>query len=296
MKLNPATQPRQQISSFAREIKIAEDQMKIFSRLVRTEKWQGVEADRSMATYELRHYVMRCLMPTEDLQFYRDEIQPNCPWADDHFEKDRVCGEPLNPGETWQSWPYGHSANKFRDDNGQFNHSYAERYWPKFAGRTDKGELSETVYDFRPGSDQEHDAPTNSGIRYPYGDLADVVKQLAREPHTRQAILPVFFPEDTGAVHGGRVPCSLFYQFLVRNNEMDVSYVIRSCDMVRHFRDDIYLTVRLLLWILAECRKLNPFFNDIKPGSFVMLITSLHMFQNDALRIYGGPIGDQAGR
>jgi hypothetical protein len=289
MKLNPTTQPRQQTSSFAREIKIAEDQMKVFSRLVQTEKWQGVETDRSMATYELRHYVMRCLMPTEDLQFYRDEIQPNCPWADDHFEKDRVSGEPLNPGLTWQSWPYGHSANKFRDDDGQFNHTYAERYWPRYAGMTPEGRLFDIYLD--------HDEQTRQGIRYPYGDLADVVKQLAREPHTRQAILPVFFPEDTGAVHGGRVPCSLFYQFLVRNNEMDVSYVIRSCDMVRHFRDDIYLTVRLLLWVLAECRKLNPTaFADVKPGSFVMLITSLHMFQNDALRVYGGPIGDQAGR
>jgi hypothetical protein len=284
MKLNPATQPRYHLptSSFAREIKIAEDQMKVFSKLVLTEKWQGVETDRSMATYELKHYSFRCHMPTEDLQFYRDEIQPNIPWADDHFEKDRVCGEPLNPGETWQSWPYGHSANKFRDDKGQFNHSYAERYWPRHANMSEGGRL----VDF--GDDGRLEYFARCGIRYPYGDLTDVVRQLAREPHTRQAILPVFFPEDTGAVHGGRVPCSLFYQFLVRNNEMDVSYVIRSCDMVRHFRDDIYLTVRLLLWMLAECRKLNPTtFNDVKPSSFVMLITSLHMFQNDYHQRWG---------
>lgn len=120
-----------------------------------------------------------------------------------------------------------------------------------------------------------------NGIRYPYGDLSDVVRQIAREPLTRQAILPVFFPEDTGAVHGGRVPCSIFYQFFVRDGQMAVTYMLRSCDIVRHFRDDIYLTVRLLLWVLQEARKLNPALADVRPGEFVMMITSLHMFVND---------------
>lgn len=260
------------MAQFDQEIMIAERQMKVFSKLVQTEKWQGVPTDHSMATYEVKHYLFKAPMMGEDLAYYRDAIKPNIPWADDHFEKDRVCGEPLNPGETWRQWPYGHSAARFLDADGQFNHSYAERYWPKFAGLTPEGKVVKGVW----LDDQAH-----QGIRGRYGDLSDVVHLLAREPHTRQAILPVFFPEDTGAVNGGRVPCSLFYQFLLRDGELDVSYTIRSCDMVRHFRDDIYLTVRLLLWVLQECRKLNPIFNEVRPGTFVMLITSLHMFIND---------------
>lgn len=272
------------MTQFKDAISDALTSMRTNSQKVQTEKWQGVKTDASMATYELRHCLMRCSMPTEDLDYYRAQVEPNLPWADEHFVKDRVCGEPLNPGETWQSWPYGHSAAKFRDERGQFNHSYAERYWTKFAGRTEEGRLQ----------DKEHGLGAmfqKNGIRYPYGDLSDVVRQIAREPLTRQAILPVFFPEDTGAVHGGRVPCSIFYQFFVRDGRMDVTYMLRSCDIVRHFRDDIYLTVRLLLWVLQEARKLNPALADVRPGEFVMLITSLHMFVNDAYRIFGGPIG-----
>jgi hypothetical protein len=251
--------------------------MRDYSQKVQTERWQGVKTDASMATYELRHRLIRCDMPTEDLQHYRDAIEPNIPWADDHFAE-RVCGQPINPGLQWKKWPYAHSAERFLNERKQFNHNYMERYWPKHAGSLRAAKFP-----------AEYDAAciSHEGIWEPYGDLRDVVKQIAREPLTRQAILPVFFPEDTGAVHGGRVPCSIFYQFLVRDGRMDVTYALRSCDIVRHFRDDIYLTVRLLLWVLQEARKLNPDLNAVRPGEFVMLITSLHMFCNDYYSKWG---------
>lgn len=267
------------MAQFDQEIMIAERQMKLFSKLVQTEKWQGVTTDKSMATYEVQDYRFASIMSTMDLNYYVDVIKPNVPWADNHFEKDRVCGEPLNPGETWRQWPYGHSAARFLDADGQFNHSYAERYFPKFAGMTDKGELSGTMYSIEDYADAGMAA--HKGIRGGYGDLKDVIELLAREPHTRQAYLPVFFPEDTGAVNGGRLPCSLGYQFLLRDNKLNMTYFIRSCDIVRHFRDDIYLTVRLLIYVLHECRKLNTFFDNVQPGTFVMHITSFHMFVND---------------
>lgn len=235
--------------------------------IVRTEKWQGVDISKmpEMATHEVRHFFANIDMPTTELEFYRRQINPNLPWADRHFELDRVSGEPVNPGATWQEWPYAHSANKFRDDLGQFNHTYAERYWPKLAGpRTYLG-------------------AKRIGIRHFYGDLRDVVNQLEAEPHTRQAVLPVFFPEDTGG-KPGRVPCSLSYHFLMRDNRLDISYFLRSCDFVRHFRDDLYLTVRLALWVLAELRKISPYWEKVEPGQFVITISSLHMFRNDWIK------------
>src|SRR5262252_4926917 len=82
-------------------------------------------------------------------------------------------------------------------------------------------------------------------------------------------------PEDTGGVHGGRIPCTLQYHFLMRQHKMHMFYAIRSCDAVRHFRDDIYIACRLVQWTLDQLRMNayefgNPsdqaFWEDVKPG------------------------------
>lgn len=271
--------------------------------------WQGVDvsAKPEMGTHELEDYFFRFPIATEDLDYHRAQIGPNNPWADRHFELDRVSGEPLNPGVTWQEWPYAHKADGFRDENGQFNHSYAERYWPKLAGKTDQGELSQTIYDpidviasiprgenagnFIESVKNQTKAlvirDTCKGIRYKYGDLSDVVKLLVKNPLTRNAYLPVWFPEDTGVVHGGRTPCSIGYLFRMRQNRLSIFYDIRSCDFVRHFQDDVYLTIRLLLWVLDQARRQDKEWNDVKPGDFTMHIGSFHIFANDWQKVTG---------
>jgi hypothetical protein len=70
---------------------------------------------------------------------------------------------------------------------------------------------------------------------------------------------------------------------MMREDKLDINYHIRSCDFIRHFRDDIYLTVRLQLWVLEQCRKLNPQWDDVTLGRFDMQIGSLHVFRNDYL-------------
>jgi thymidylate synthase len=144
-----------------------------------------------------------------------------------------------------------------------------ERYWPRYAGR--RG--------WKEGDGFSH---AHEGIRYEYGDLNDVVRQLASKPHTRQAYLPIFFPEDTGAVHGERVPCTLGYHFILRNGELHIVYYIRSCDAVRHFRNDVYMTARLLQWVLSQLHDTDlnedhPW-QEVEPGTLTMHITSFHCF------------------
>lgn len=233
---------------------------------VHTEKWQGVNIskDPSAATFELLNYNFSVDLASEDICTYQQDIKPNLPWADDHF-LERIGGQPINPGEQWAKWPWRNSANKFRDGHGKFNHNYMERYWPKFAN---------TNYE------ETFNGP-HKGIRFDYGDLRDIINQLNNEPQTRQAYMPIFFPEDTGAVHGGRVPCSLGYHFIYREGVLHINYYLRSCEVYRHFRDDCYLTVRLLLWVLNELRKLDTKWNDVKPGTYSMYITSFHCFVND---------------
>ena len=255
--------------NFEEAIKAIHLEFKSNSEKVHTEKWQGVDISKrpEARMFELLNYNFSVPLIVEDLEIYRQDIKPNLPWADDHF-LERVCGEPLNPGEQWAKWPWGNHADKFRDESGKFNHNYMERYWPKFAGNN-----------YYSGAENYCDA--NKGIRYDYGDLRDLINHLNDQPQTRQAYLPIFFPEDTGSVHGGRVPCSLGYHFIYRRGFLHINYYLRSCEVYRHFRDDCYLTVRLLLWVLEELRKKNAFWNSVSPGTYSMYITSFHCFVND---------------
>lgn len=245
------------------------------ARAVRTDFWQGMDIrDKpEMEMYEILNHSFSVGL-VEDLTRHQmiDQIKPNMPWAEDHFQE-RVGGDPLNPGVQWAKWPYAASADRFRTEGQKFTHTYMERYWPKGAGLEEVN--WHKALDTASGLH-------NVGIRYEYGDLNDVLDLLARDPFGRQAFLPVWFPEDTGVIHGGRVPCTLGYHFMRRENVFYTKYYIRSCDFVRHFRDDIYLTHRLSQWVLERLRNIDPPkwnlpFNMV----FSMDIVSLHCFKND---------------
>lgn len=253
---------------------------------VHTARWQAqdISAMPHMAMVELLHRSLHLPLITEDLQYWRDSVKPNLPWADKHFVQERVSGMPLNPGTTYKEWTPGAANAETHVHEGQFDHSYAERYWPKYAGLTAGGILDGD-------SERAILREGHHGIRFAYGDLNTLVDLLSGDPLTRQAYLPVWFPEDlTAAMEPKRVPCSLGYHFIMRDGKLDVTYYIRSCDYVRHFRDDVYLTIRLLLWVLDQCRLAMPEkdWADVKPGSLIMHITSLHMFKADHKRMFRG--------
>lgn len=247
---------------------------------VETERWQGVQANQ--ATLELPDVNFRVdLLGIEDLDHWRKDCQPNLPWADDHF-LERVGGEPLNPGEEWRKWPWSRSADTHRKDLA-FNHTYMERMWPRYARRTEGGRLPQ---DPLPGALRRHPASDHrpkQGIAWPYGDLQDLVELLVAQPHTRQAWIPLFFPEDTGVADGGRKPCTLGYQVIMRDRRASIWYPLRSCDFTRHWRDDCYLAVRLLLWVVDRCRERSDVWKEVKPGMFGFHATSLHIFARDKL-------------
>lgn len=230
---------------------------------VSTETWQSIDVQSrpESRTRELTHVILD--MPIDNYTLNRTYIQPSIPWADDHFEE-RVSGQPLNPPPSEAWWPYAREGNAEHKRGEVFDHTYPERFWPKWAGDA-YSEMAESI---------SLDWNQREGIRYAYGDLTDLVVLMCNQPHTRQAYLPIWFPEDTGAVSGQRVPCTLGYHFLLRSGQMDVTYHIRSCDFLRHFRDDIYLAMRLCQWVSERVP-------DTKPGKLVMHIGSLHIFEDD---------------
>ena len=80
------------------------------------------------------------------------------------------------------------------------------------------------------------------------------------------------------------MPCTLGYHFLSRRGRMDIVYYIRSCDLLRHFPDDVYMAARLCQWVCDQL-ELGDGFKHISPGKLVMHISSLHIFRGDYARV-----------
>lgn len=248
-------------------------------------RWQGVDVSTKpeMATWELLNQSFCVpLRSIETLEYWATDTGANLPWADVHFAE-RVGGNPLNPGESWKSWPWGHSADKFRIHEGQFDHTYMERFWPKYAGYGDRVDDLLTEENHKKDPREPVMVWKRQGIRFEYGDLNDLVEHLLEDPTTRQAYLPVWFPED--GTCKGRKPCTLGYHFIQRYGYLHITYYIRSCDFVRHWGDDCYLAVRLLLWILDRLRERDGRWLSVMPGLYTMHIVSLHIFENDRAQI-----------
>lgn len=228
-------------------------------------EWQSIpRAEKDLPqqrTIELENVVFEMGIPTLQLALVR-EIQPNLPFAEAQFQ-DRISGQPLNPPPSDKLWPWAAHLDESKP-GGKYSHTYPERFWPKYAG-----DVTGPTYE---GPD------LHEGIRFAYGDLGDVVAQLKAAPRTRQAYLPVWFPEDTGAVHKQRVPCSLGYHFLCRRGWLDVTYFIRSVDFFRHFPDDVYMAARLCQWVAGQM-------SGVKPGTLTMHMCSLHVFQAERKRL-----------
>lgn len=252
-----------------------------------TGEWQSkdVSAVPLYATYELVDASFRIDVPRSS-EDWAKTLDPfvNLGWADEHF-LERVGGEPLNPPPSHERWPWSRHNEKHQDAATQFAHTYPERMWPK---RANPDELMV----FKSGRQAE----AHTGIRYAYGDLYDVVQLLVRSPLTRQAFLPIWFPEDTGAVWQQRVPCTLGYHFMIRHGVMSMRYYMRSCDLVRHFADDVYLAGRLLQWVcnqwnnetygmhwaVSDCDALDPpGYRAVTTGHLQMYMASLHAFSGD---------------
>lgn len=239
-------------------IKWSKEKLLNHGYVVQTERWQGIPSPDDM--WETMNLSFQMFIP-HTLEELRDQVKPNLPWADDHFDE-RIGGQPLNPPPSNEWWPFNQKKNEEFKKAEKFSHTYPERLWPKYAAE----EPNSTMF----------------GIRYNYGDFGDVIRLLKREPFTRQAFLPMWFPEDTGSVHGERVPCTIGYHFMRRGNHLHIVYYIRSCDYLRHFRDDIYMACRKLMWVLETLQEREPErWGDVTPGYYAMHITSLHCFNKE---------------
>ena len=112
-------------------------------------------------------------------------------------------------------------------------------------------------------------------------NMGKIIEELKRNPDTRQAWLPIFHPGDTGRLGGRkRIPCSLGYNFSIRNGELNLTYIQRSADMVAHLGNDIHLAWMMKTYIANRV--------GVKEGYLDHFIFSIHSYKRDWARLESG--------
>lgn len=102
-----------------------------------------------------------------------------------------------------------------------------------------------------------------------------IIEELHQKPGTRQAIIEIHNNLiDIHSLGGGaRVPCSMHYQFLIRNEKLDMIYIMRSSDLLTHFAMDNWLAINLQIHIANAL--------GIKVGRYTFFTGSLHAYRKD---------------
>ena len=213
-----------------------------------SKKWQAIDTPDNL--WEIINRYVQMDMP-ETKEELGVECDADLPWAEDHFQEriDPHCNH--NPGYEYQNWPYykvdtKDNDGKFRNEaENYFSHTYMERFWPD---KTLKG---------------------TGKMGYNFGDFNDLIERLKDDPGPRQAFYAIWHPQDSNN-DGVRLPCTIGYHFLIRNGILHLAYLIRSCDIFRHFKNDVYMTVRLAQYVRDQ---VDP---SLKLGELSMWIGSLH--------------------
>jgi thymidylate synthase len=105
--------------------------------------------------------------------------------------------------------------------------------------------------------------------------LPFIINELKIRPNSRQAMMTMYSAEKDIMNFGGRdrVPCSVSYQFAIRNDKLTLIYNQRSCDFLKFFAADVYFTVHLLNYVANEV--------GVEMGNFIHFLGSLHAFAGD---------------
>lgn len=154
-------------------------------------------------------------------------------WADAEFEE-RIAKDYNNPGTAWEL--RRHIWKQFLNRTGKFDYAY-------------------------------HDRMAFS--------LGNIIDELKRNPDTRQAMIVIWDLQRDPLGIGGkfRVPCSIYYQVLIRKGRVNLVYSQRSADVVTHFGNDVYLAFQLMLYIAKEV--------GMAAGYLYHNIGSLHAYKKD---------------
>jgi len=191
----------------------------------------------SFETKELFNYFYS-LLSFEDIKEIFLFDARNLAYCEQEF-KDRLC-ECLNPGESYKLRPDVWKPFLNADGlNGRFDYTYSERI---------------------------------GGTR-----VGHIIRTLSNDSGSRQAFLPIFWQTDMIFTGGAqRIPCSLGYQFNIRQGKLHLTYLQRSCDFVTHWANDVYMAWKMLEFVAEQLQ--------VPVGYFHHMIISFHIYKTDVER------------
>lgn len=104
---------------------------------------------------------------------------------------------------------------------------------------------------------------------------------LAADKDTRQAILRFSLPEHS--IYGVKdFPCTMHGNFLIRNNELHLTIVMRSNDLVLGLVYDLPWFCSLLDRMVAE---LKPTYPELVKGTYTHIAHSMHIYDRDETKV-----------
>jgi len=193
-----------------------------------------VADNEEFQTKELLNYSYCLTNRTDQEKLFISNPTQNYLWCQEEF-KERVSRSYVNPGKAWLIRKDTWAT--FLNSEGGFCYTYNER------------------------------------LNYRH-NLNKIIDELKRHPDSRQCYLPVFHPEDVSFIGAERrVPCTLGYQFIIRDNKLHIVYSQRSADVFLHFGNDIWLAWELMSYVAKRLA--------IEEGYLYHNITSLHSYKRD---------------
>lgn len=109
--------------------------------------------------------------------------------------------------------------------------------------------------------------------------LGDCVDVLATDPTTRRAVIAIWNEGDL--THDGDRPCTVFMQFLVRDNGFGPALELHT-----HMRSqDVWLGVPYDVFMFTQLQHTVAFILGYPAGQFVHHTTSLHIYETDLAKV-----------
>ena len=106
--------------------------------------------------------------------------------------------------------------------------------------------------------------------------LEKIVDILKKDSDSRRAVVPIYKKEDAG-LESKDIPCTIGFQFLIRNNKLDMIVNMKSNDIFLGFPYDIF---NFTMWQEYVACKLN-----IEIGTYTHIANSLHFYEKDREKI-----------
>lgn len=165
----------------------------------------------------------------------------------------------------------------------------ASKFWLKLANPD--GTVN-SAYGYLIWRNQSHGNPIYEGGNVPIEDVRNnpsildnllrtpwqwARESLERDKDTRQAILRFSLPEHQW--HGNKdQTCTMHGNFLIRDNKLHLSVVMRSNDLMKGLVYDLPWFVSLMDKMVEE---LKPTYPELEKGTYTHTVHSMHIYEKD---------------